>query len=276
MTNEPTIAALFDVRGLSVLVTGAASGIGFGYAEALAANGAQVSLSDADAPALDAAVAKLRERGWHAHGIVADVTRPETLHAAVAEVLARAGRLDVLFANAGISAGPGFLKGDGTRNEAGALENLSLDTFDRALAVNLRGALATLQAAVPAMKRQQRGRIVVTTTVSLMQTEAYVSTLYVASKAALGQLVRQAALELAAFGITVNGIAPGPTITQIGGGRLQDAAARAPFERINPMHRLATPADLQGAALFLASPASAYVTGTQIVVDGGATLGAAP
>lgn len=268
---------LFDVRGLSVLVTGAASGIGYGYAQAMAANGARVLLADANAAALDAAVARLRDEpgvdGQSVHGVVADVTQPATLRAAVDAALARHGRLDVLFANAGISAGPGFLAGDGMRHDAAAIENLSLETFDRALAVNLRGALATIQAAVPPMKRQRGGRIVVTTTVSLFQTERHVSTLYVASKAALGQLVRQAALELAEYGILVNGIAPGPTVTGIGGGRLQDAAARAPFERANPLHRIATPADLAGAALFLASPASAYVTGTQIVVDGGACLG---
>jgi NAD(P)-dependent dehydrogenase (short-subunit alcohol dehydrogenase family) len=268
---------LFDVRGLSVLVTGAGSGIGFGYAEVMAANGAHVTLADADAARLDAAVADLGARGdgWpeRVAGIVADVTRPETLTAAVDAVLTRRGRLDVLFANAGISAGPGFMNADGSRNEASAFERLSLETFDRALAVNLRGALVTLQAAVPAMKRQGGGRIVVTTTVSLMRTEPHVGTLYVASKAALGQLVRQAALELAAYGILVNGIAPGPTVTNIGNGRLKDAAARAPFERLNPLHRIGTPADLHGAALFLASPASAYVTGTQLVVDGGACLG---
>lgn len=266
---------LFDVRGRSVLVTGAASGIGFGYAEVMAANGAHVVMSDADGAALDAAVARLSATGARVSGVVADVTQPATLHAAVEAVLQREGRLDVLFANAGVSAGPGFLRGDGTRNEAAAIEHLSLDTFDRALSINLRGALATIQAAVPPMKRQQAGRIIVTTTVSLIRTETLVSTLYVASKAALGQLVRQAALELAAHGILVNGIAPGPTITNIGGGRLQDAAARAPFEQMIPMHRLATPADLQGAALFLASAASAYVTGTQLVVDGGGCLGSA-
>jgi NAD(P)-dependent dehydrogenase (short-subunit alcohol dehydrogenase family) len=267
---------LFDVRGLSVLVTGAASGIGFGYTEVMAANGAHVMLTDADAARLEAAVADLRARGDGAAdrvtGLVADVTRPETLSVAVDAVLKRRGRLDVLFANAGVSAGPGFMSTDGTRNEPSAFERLSLETFDRALAVNLRGAFVTMQAAVPAMKRQRSGRIIVTTTVSLMRTEPHVSTLYVSSKAALGQLVRQAALELAAYGILVNGIASGPAITNIGNGRLQDAAAREPFE-LNPLHRLAKPADLYGAALFLASPASAYVTGTQVVVDGGASLG---
>src|SRR5262245_56934176 len=116
---------LFDVSGLSVLVTGAASGIGFGYAEVMAANGAHVMLTDADGVRLDAAVADLMTRGDGAErvaGIVADVTRPETLDAAVAAVLERRGRLDVLFANAGISAGPGFMSTDGTRNEASAFE----------------------------------------------------------------------------------------------------------------------------------------------------------
>lgn len=268
-------ATLFDVRGYSVLVTGAASGIGYAYAEVLAANGAHVVLADMNVALLEVAVARLQQAGGRVAGVVADVTQPATLQAAVAHVLEREQRLDVLFANAGISAGPGFLKGDGSRNEAAAIEHLSLDTFDHVLAVNLRGALATIQAAVPAMKRQRSGRIIVTTTVSLMRTETLVSTLYVASKAALGQLVRQAALELAAHGILVNGIAPGPTVTQIGGGRLQEPAARAPFEQAIPLHRLATPQDLQGAALFLASPASAYITGTQIVVDGGGCLGTA-
>lgn len=276
MHDAPLHAAtLFDVRDRAVLVTGAASGIGFGYAEVMAANGAQVVLSDADGAALDSAVARLAATGARVSGVVADVTQPPTLLSAVDAVLQRHGRLDVLFANAGVSAGPGFLRGDGTRNDAAAIEHLSLETFDRALSINLRGALATIQAAVPPMKRQRAGRIIVTTTVSLIRTETLVSTLYVASKAALGQLVRQAALELAAHGILVNGIAPGPTITNIGGGRLQDAAARAPFEQMIPMHRLATPADLQGAALFFASAASAYVTGTQLVVDGGGCLGSA-
>ena len=267
--------ALFDVSGLSVMITGAASGIGLGYATVMAANGARVIMVDSDGEGLEGAVAQVRDEGGQVSSEVVDVTQPQTLRAAVEAVVDREGRLDVLFANAGISAGPGFLTGEGVRREAAALENLSLDVFDRALAVNLRGALATLQAAVPTMKKQGRGRIIVTTTVSLMRTETLVSTLYVASKAALGQLVRQAALELAAYGILVNGIAPGPTVTGIGGGRLRDAAARAPFEHTNPLQRIGTPEDLMGAALFLASPASAYITGTQIVIDGGGCLGTA-
>lgn len=275
MQHALKIDDLFSVRGLSVLVTGAANGVGFGYAQALAANGAHVTLTDTDEAALDTAVTRLRDAGHAAWGQPADVTQPATLHAAVDATVAREGRLDVLFANAGVSSGPGFLRGDGSRNPDAAFEALSAEQFERVVAVNLRGALHTLQAAVPTMKRQGGGRIVVTSTVSVHRTETLVSTLYVASKAGLLQLVRQAALELARYGILVNAIGPGPTITNIGGGRLQQAAAREPFERVTPMKRLGTPQDLYGAALFLASPASAYVTGTQITVDGGCSLGPA-
>jgi NAD(P)-dependent dehydrogenase (short-subunit alcohol dehydrogenase family) len=97
---------LFDVRALSVMVTGAASGIGLGYAEVMAANGASVTLVDVDPDGLQREVARLRAKGADVAGEVADVTKPETVHAAVAATLARKGRVDVLFANAGVSAGP--------------------------------------------------------------------------------------------------------------------------------------------------------------------------
>lgn len=275
MGHPVKIENLFDVRGLSVLVTGAASGIGLAYAEAMAANGAHVTLTDVDTVALEAAVANLRAVGGQVWAQPADVTQPATLAAAIQAVVDREGRLNVVFANAGISAGPGFLRGDGGRNLDAALEKLSPELLERALRVNLMGAFHTLQAATPHMKKQGDGRIIVTSTVSTLRTETLVSTLYVASKAALLQLVRQAALELAAYGILVNGIAPGPVVTNIGGGRLRDASARQPFERITPLKRLALPQDLYGTALFLASPASCYITGTQVTVDGGVCLGSA-
>ena len=228
-----------------------------------------------NAARLDAAVKMLRNAGATVCGAVADVTQIETLRVAIEATIAREKRIDVVFANAGISAGPGFLACDGSRNPAAAFENLSAEMLERALATNLSGAFRTIQLVTPQMKRQGRGRIIVTTTVAVEKVETLVSTLYVVSKAGLLQLVRQAALELARYGIRVNGIAPGPVITNIGGGRLQDAGARAPFERANPMHRLATPQDIQGAALFLASSASDYITGTQIVIDGGCSLGKA-
>jgi NAD(P)-dependent dehydrogenase (short-subunit alcohol dehydrogenase family) len=141
------------------------------------------------------------------------------------------------------------------------------------LATNLTGALNTVQAVVPPMRRQHAGRIVFTSSISATKTELHVGTAYVTSKAGLAQFIRQVALELASDGILVNAIAPGPVITNIAGGRLKDAAVRAPFERLTPLHKLARPEDIQGAALYFASPASSHVTGAELLIDGGTTLG---
>lgn len=266
---------LFDVRGCSVAVTGGASGIGYACAEAMADNGAKVTLIDLNADAIAQAVATLSANGAEIHGEVADVVDQPALRRAVAAIIDRHGRLDVVFANAGISGGPGFLRGDGARNTDATLESLSIDFWERVLATNLTSVFKTLQAVVPQMKRQGSGRIIVTSSISATKAETLVGVPYVASKAGVAQLVRQVALELARYNIQVNAIAPGPVITNIAGGRLKAADARVPFERACPMHRLATPGDIQGAALFLASPASNFITGTHIVIDGGVTLGVA-
>lgn len=268
-------AALFSVAGRVVAITGGANGIGFAYAEVMAANGAVVDLIDVDAAALGAAVERLRGAGATVHGEVADVTDADALRRAFAAVVERHGRLDVVFANAGISGGPGFLNGAGERNPAGALENLSPEVWSRVMSTNVTSLFHTLQIVVPHLKRQGGGRIVVTSSISASKTETLVSSIYSTSKAAVGYLVRQAAHELAKHRILVNAIAPGPVITNIGGGRLKSAEARLPFERAAPLGRIATTADLQGAALFLASPAAGHMTGAQIVVDGGTTLGPA-
>jgi len=123
--------------------------------------------------------------------------------------------------------------------------------------------------------KERGGRIIVTTSISAIRTEAYVAAPYVAAKAGAAQLVRQAAHELARYNITVNAIAPGPFVTNISGGRLKDPVVRAPFEKFSPMHRVGEPDDVKGLALFLASPAAGLITGAQIVIDGGATLGMA-
>jgi NAD(P)-dependent dehydrogenase (short-subunit alcohol dehydrogenase family) len=266
---------LFNVEGLVVAITGGASGIGLAYAEALADNGAVVNLIDVNEQALADALAWLQERGASVHGEVADVTRPDTLKRAIDNVVARHGRLDVMFANAGISGGPGFLTGTGERNPAAAFEALSLETWERVMATNSTSVFLTLQYVVPHMKKQGGGRIIVTSSNSASKTETLVSGIYAVSKGAVGHLVRQAALELARYGILVNAIAPGPVITNIGGGRLKLPESRGPFEQAAPLGRIATTQDLQGAALFLASPASSLITGTQILIDGGTSLGRA-
>lgn len=260
-------AQMFDVTGLVTVVTGGASGIGLGYAEVMAENGARVFAFDRDEAAIKTLPASIA-------GIAADVTDKAGLERAFAGVVAQTGRIDVVFVNAGIGGGPGWLRaGTDTRNEERYFEDLPAEQWSQIIATNVTGAFATIQAAARHMKPNKSGRIIVTSSCSAYKTEQYVGTPYVVSKAAVAHMVRQSAHELVGYGITVNAIAPGPVITNISGGRLKDAETRAPFEKIIPMHRLATPEDLQGLALFLASPAAAYMTGVNILIDGGFTLG---
>jgi len=270
----PTAQRLFDVSDAVCVITGGASGIGLAFAQVLVANHARVHVIDRDRAAIEAALNTLGcPENLTAH--CADVTIAQQLQTAIAGVAKERGRIDVAFINAGIGGGPGFLKGDGQRDDARRFEDLAFDQWARVLDVNLNAAFRTMQEVVRVMKGHGGGRLIVTTSSSGMKTEPMVGTPYVVSKAAAAHLVRQAALELARYGITVNAIAPGPFITNISGGRLLAAEARGPFEKLIPMHRLGTDEDIQGAALFLASDAARYITGAQIAVDGGLSLGVA-
>src|ERR1019366_3082780 len=150
---------LFNVEGLTAVVTGGATGIGFAYAEAMADNGAHVTLLDVDADALDRAVAALAARGATARAVVVDVTDSPALESAIAGTAAESGRLDVVFANAGITAGPGFLNVDGERDPAGAIENVPAELWDRVVGTNLTSVFATIRSSVPHMKARRCGRI---------------------------------------------------------------------------------------------------------------------
>jgi NAD(P)-dependent dehydrogenase (short-subunit alcohol dehydrogenase family) len=266
------VAQLFEVSGLATVITGAASGIGFACAEAMSDNGAQVTLMDVNEKTLADAVAALEARGGKVRGQVLDVTDRPALRRAFDEASKHYGRLDVVFANAGISGGPGFLTADRERNPERALETFADEMIDRLIDTNYKSTFATIQAAARHMKPRRSGRIIVTSTISTFNAELYVGAPYVVSKAGLMQMMRQAALELAGYNIQVNAMAPGPFATNIGGGRLRDPAARALFDKQNPTGRIGEPDDIQGLALFLASPASSYITGAQIVIDGGLTL----
>ena len=264
-------AELFDVRGLGVVVTGGARGIGLAYAEALSDNGASVVVLDRDASAAFGAAAALSARdGGEVSAIAADVTDRRGLNAAIDEAAARLGRLDVMFANAGIEAGPGFLSPSGERQPEGAIEAIPEELWDRVMAVNLSGMFATVQAAARHMKPRRSGRIILTASIAGLRPGTIVGTPYQIAKAGVAHLAKQAALELARYNILVNAIVPGPFQTD-----LTTPALRERFQAGSPSGRIGDVREIQGAALFLASAASSYVTGTHLVVDGGASLGRA-
>jgi NAD(P)-dependent dehydrogenase (short-subunit alcohol dehydrogenase family) len=258
---------LFDVRGLSVVVTGAASGLGFAMAEVLAECGARVTLSDVDAERLESVTTDLVQRGAPARLFVADVSDEAQVEALVEDVVAAEGGLDVVFANAGLAAVPGPGVEGGQR-----IDTVERSDWDTVLSVNLTGVLHTMKHAAAVMRRQGSGRIVVTSSNAGLKPEPVVCYGYTASKAAVINVVRQAALELAPHGVLVNAICPGPFKgTRIGSGVTldPDAAHEEMWASTVPLGRMAEPDELKGLVLLLASPASSFMTGAAYVIDGG-------
>lgn len=270
---------LFSVHGYGVVVTGGASGLGLGYGEALATNGARVTLLDVDAARIAAETQRLTSAGLDVRGQVLDVTDHPALDAAIDEAARLYGRLDVVFANAGIDSGVGFVAGwagvQRPRVPEGALESYSDERWNRVIDINLNGIFATVRAAARHMKPVKAGRIILTTSVAATHVEPAVGSAYMTAKAGAAHFMRCAALELAAYNITVNAIAPGFFVTNIGGGHAHNPAVQEAMSKVIPMHRVGFPKDMHGLALFLASPASAYLTGQEILIDGGWGLGVA-
>ena len=273
------VSSRFDVAGFGTIVTGGASGLGLAYGEVLAAHGARVTLIDLDAGAVAAHVARLQGEGLDVRGAVADVTDHATLDRVIDEAAAEYGRLDVAFANAGIDPGIGFVgawAGDARpRVDDGALEHYTDERWNRVIDINLNGIFATARAAVRHMRPSGFGRIVVTTSLAATKVEPVIGAAYMTAKAGARHLMHTLALELAAYGITVNAIAPGFFITNIGGGHAHNPAVQEAVAKDIPMHRVGQPDDIKALALFLASPASEYITGQEIVIDGGWGLGVA-
>ena len=264
---------LFDVRDVRAVVTGAASGLGFAMAEVLADCGARVTLADIDGDLLERSTRTLADRGDRVRSAVVDVSDPDRVQAVIDEAVAADGGVDVVFANAGIASTPGWAVEGGQ-----TLDTVNRADWDKVIGVNLNGILHTMRSAAAAMKRQgSGGRIVVTSSVAGIRPEPVVCYGYIASKAAVLNIVRQAALELAPHGIRVNAICPGPFKgTRIGGGATLDPDAETERQWVStiPLGRMAQPDELKGLVLLLASPAGGFITGAAHVIDGGALIAA--
>jgi NAD(P)-dependent dehydrogenase (short-subunit alcohol dehydrogenase family) len=273
------VSSRFEVGGFGVVVTGGASGLGLAYGEALAAHGARVTLIDVDGDEAAAQASRLQGEGLNVRSAVADVTDHAALDRAVDEAAEEYGRLDVAFANAGIDPGVGFVgawAGDTRpRVEEGALENYADERWNRVIEINLNGVFATARAAARHMRPRKFGRIIVTTSMASTNIEPAIGSAYMTAKAGARHLMHCLALELAADGIMVNAIAPGFFVTNIGGGHAHDPDLQAAIAKNIPMHRVGWPNDIKPLALFLASPASEYITGQEILIDGGWALGSA-
>lgn len=256
---------LFDLNGQVAFISGAAKGLGFAMSEIVAQSGAMVVLSDIDPVALAAAVDRLQAQGLRAAGEVVDVDDTVQLARSIDDVAGRYGRLDIVFANAGLSAGPGPL------TEAGSLAQIDEQRWQQLLNINLTSVMVTVKTAARHMVAQRYGRIIVTASIAGMRGDPMCGYAYAATKAGIINLVRQSSIELSQHDVTINAIAPGPFLTDIGNRRLHDPAIAAGFLDSVPLGRLGRPDEIKGLALLLASPASSFMTGSVIPVDGGST-----
>jgi len=248
--------------GRTVLVTGAARGIGRATAEHFAAAGAHVAVLDRDGAEAETVAAALSSTGARALALAADVSDGAAVRAAVGDCVRVFGGLDVLVNNAGIH----FARG---------IDEYSEDEIDSVLGVNLKGALHAIRAAVPHLRRSRGAIVTVSSMTGLVGQDR--GAVYVATKGALIALTKALALELATDGIRVNCVCPAGVDTPL----MRQWAATLPdpeavLRTQAAMHlanRLATSEEIASAIAFLASPEAAFITGVALPVDGGATLG---
>jgi len=264
----------FDIAGRSAIVTGAASGIGLAYAEAMAEAGAKVALTDIDRDAAESHAERLRGQGLEVRADQLDAaSRDDTDRVFDAHAKAYGG-LDIAFANAGIDAGSGFWDPNGHRNPTGQIDTYDPAGWDRTIAINLGGVYASIRAAARIMKAGKRGgSIIATSSNAAIVCEPIVGMPYMAAKAGVAHMVRHVALELAEYRIRVNAIAPGPFVTNIGNGSLKDPVVREAWDKSVPLGRIAETYQIKPLALYLASDASSYMTGGHVLIDGGMALG---
>jgi NAD(P)-dependent dehydrogenase (short-subunit alcohol dehydrogenase family) len=257
---------LFDVRGQVALVTGGASGLGYAFSSILADAGANVVVADVDPEGLKSAVDELSAGGNQVSGITLDVSDAAAVQAAVDGIAEQHGRVDIAFANAGIG------RGSSPRVAAGSLDEMSMADYNTLIDINLHGVVYTAQAAARHMKRQRSGSIVTTASTAGLRNDPFTAYSYTIAKAAVVNFTKQAAHDLARWGVRVNAIAPGPFQTHIGGKGPVSPEANAMWSAVVPLGRMGNPKEIRGLALLLASPAGSFMTGGVYPIDGGALL----
>lgn len=268
MMETRTIPAskLLDLSGKTSIVTGGALGIGRAIAMRLAEAGANVVIADVNQQEAEQVVSESSGNGWHAKAVQADVSSEESVKRMIQEAVDAHGGLDILVNNAGIYPSIPVL-------------NMTFQDFERVLHVNLVGAfLATKYAAERMIAQGKGGKIINITSIDAIHPSAVGLAAYDASKHGLWGFTKNVALELAPHKIWVNAIAPGAVSTP-GVGKVQTGQSAGEMSKALeamlsaiPMHRVGEADDIGRVALFLASDMCSYMTGSQIVVDGGFLL----
>lgn len=278
--TQPKTLDQFDLTGRSGLVTGAASGIGLAYAEVLAEAGAKVTITDVDAEGAAREAQRLVDAGHDVRWDSCDVSELAQVAQAFDNHVAAFGGCDVAFANAGIDVGNGFWTPEGNRNPEGQIDVYDPERWYKSIGINLNGVFHTVREAARVMKaneangQRRGGSIVITSSNAAEVNEAIVGVPYMAAKAGVKHFMRHSAYELAAYGIRVNAIAPGPFVTNIGDGWVKkNPAAKKAWDELVPVGRMAETYQIKPLALLLASDAGSYMTGAHVMIDGGMQLG---
>ena len=245
------------LQGRVAIVTGGASGIGRGIASVLASEGAHVVVADIDTRRAAEAASELASTGGGATSIEVDVSDQESVKAMADATLKEKERIDILCSNAGIYSSE-------------TLNEMTESVWDNVMAINVEGALYSIQACVPAMRAAGYGRIVITSSITGPIVAHPVGAHYGASKAALLGLMRTVALEVVRDGITINAVQPGNVRTPAFE-RLPESNQQEMVESI-PLGRLAEPEEIGWAVRYLVSDEAAYVTGQTLILDGGQVL----
>jgi NAD(P)-dependent dehydrogenase (short-subunit alcohol dehydrogenase family) len=259
------------LKGKSVVVTGAGSGVGFAASELFASHGARLVCADIRSDLLEETVAAVKAVGGEAIAIKCDVSRKSDVVAAVKAAVEAYGRLDVIFNNVGIPS---------PKTAQGGLAQLAQNTeeeIDRLINVNQKGVIFGCQAAIDQFRAQGGGGVIVNTA-SAAGLMGWGGVLYGSTKGALVNLARSLAMEVAAEGIRVNNVNPAGMATRfITGDRgpLPEAALER-MGRMHPLGKVIDPKDVANAALFLASDLASNITGINLPVDGGMSAGRPP
>ncbi|MCA0318027.1 MAG: glucose 1-dehydrogenase [Proteobacteria bacterium] len=247
----------FDLTGRRALVTGSGSGIGLAYAEGLAGAGAEVVLNGRDKGKLDAAEKALKAKGFKVATSAFDVTDPAAVNAGIDAIESERGPIDILVNNAGMT----------IRQK---LEDFADADWRRVMATNIDSVFYVSKAVARHMLKRGYGKIINTCSVMSELGRPSIAP-YTASKGAVKMMTKQMAVEWGARGIRSNGIAPGYFKTELTDALVKDPAFSAWVGTRTPLGRWGNVEELQGACVFLAAPASDYVTGHVLFVDGGLT-----
>jgi NAD(P)-dependent dehydrogenase (short-subunit alcohol dehydrogenase family) len=251
--------SLFDLSGRTALVTGSHRGIGLAMVQQLGRAGARVILSSNDAEGCQRAAQGLRDEGIEALPIACDVLDDDALATLVQRSEAEMGPLHILMCNAGIG------------SRLAPMAEMTEDEYQTILNVNLRSVIQLCKLAVPGMAARGQGSVVLTSSISGLRGYSRAG-IYAISKAAVAQLARNMAAEYGPSNVRVNAISPGLVDTELAAAVVKNPELADRRSAATPLRRIGTPQDIAGAALFLASDAASFVTGHNLIVDGGYTI----